>query len=91
MRRMTLGICLGVVIGMTLSNVMRPASVQGEDEKAAANRVFELRTYTSPQGKLNELHARFRDHTTKLFEKHGMKNVIYLTPSDEKLADTTLA
>lgn len=90
MSRMTLGVCMGLVLGLALSNVIRPAAVQGEDEKAAANRYFELRTYIAPPGKLNDLHARFRDHTTKLFEKHGMKNVIYLTPTDPKQAENTL-
>lgn len=44
-------------------------------------RVYELRTYTSPPGKLDALHARFRNHTTKLFEKHGMTNIGYWTPA----------
>ena len=43
-------------------------------------RVFEMRTYFSPAGKLDDLHARFRDHTTKLFAKHGMTNVGYWVP-----------
>ncbi len=42
-------------------------------------RVFELRTYTTAPGKLPALHARFRDHTIKLFEKHGMTNLAYWT------------
>ena len=42
-----------------------------------AVRVFELRTYTATEGKLDNLNARFRDHTLKLFEKHGMKNWAY--------------
>jgi hypothetical protein len=46
-------------------------------------RVFEIRTYTTHEGKLDALNARFRDHTTKLFEKHGMENVIYWTPLEE--------
>lgn len=45
--------------------------------------VYELRTYTTPEGKLPELHKRFRDHTVKLFAKHGMTNVIYWTPTDK--------
>jgi hypothetical protein len=56
-------------------------------EKAAAqskNRVYELRTYTAPEGKLGELQARFRNHTVKLFEKHGMTNIGYWVPVDEK-------
>jgi hypothetical protein len=45
-------------------------------------RVFELRTYTTNEGKLPELHARFTHHTCKLFEKHGMTNLCYWTPID---------
>lgn len=43
-------------------------------------RVYELRIYTAQPGKLDALNARFRDHTAKLFEKHGMTNVGYWTP-----------
>lgn len=42
--------------------------------------VFELRVYTTHEGKLDDLHARFRDHTMKLFEKHGMTNIGYWVP-----------
>ena len=54
-------------------------------------RVFELRTYTTTKGNLGGLDARFRDHTIKLFEKHGMTNLIYwhFLP-DEKGAENTL-
>lgn len=90
MRRISLGVCLGVVIGLTLSNVLRPVAVQGDDKKAAENQVFEMRTYIAPEGKLKDLHSRFRDHTCKLFEKHGMKNVIYLSPTEPKAAENTL-
>lgn len=41
---------------------------------------YELRTYHANEGKLDALHARFRDHTVALFEKHGMTNLIYWTP-----------
>jgi hypothetical protein len=57
---------------------------------AAANRVFELRTYTTPPGKLDALKARFRDHTVKLFEKHGMTNIGYWAPQDAPQKDNTL-
>ncbi len=53
--------------------------------------VFELRTYTCNEGKLDTLDARFRDHTMKLFEKHGMTNVLYTHPTDaDKGAGKTL-
>lgn len=45
--------------------------------------VYELRVYHSYEGKLSDLLKRFREHTTKLFEKHGMKNVAYWVPMDE--------
>ena len=54
-------------------------------------RIFELRTYTTPEGKLENLHARFRDHTMDLFKKHGMENVVYWVKTpDQKDAKTTL-
>ena len=42
-----------------------------------SERVFELRTYTATEGHLDNLNARFRDHTLKLFEKHDMTNWVY--------------
>jgi len=57
----------------------------------ASPRVFEMRTYTASPGNLAALEARFRDHTVKLFSKHGMTNVAYWTlMSDQKGADATL-
>jgi len=56
----------------------------------APDKVFELRTYTAPEGKLGTLHARFRNHTLRIFEKHGMSNVIYLAPMDAPAAENQL-
>ena len=56
----------------------------------ARNRVFEIRTYTANEGKLADMHARFRNHTLRLFEKHGMTNVGYWSPQDEPLSSNTL-
>jgi hypothetical protein len=53
-------------------------------------RVFELRTYTAPDGKIGELHKRFRDHTTRLFQKHGMTNIGYWSPQDAPQSQNTL-
>jgi hypothetical protein len=53
-------------------------------------RLFEIRTYTTEPGKLDALNARFRHHTTKLFEKHGMTNIGYWTPVDEPRSKDTL-
>ena len=56
----------------------------------SADKVFELRTYTAPDGKLGELHSRFRNHTLRIFEKHGMTNVIYLSPTDAPASENQL-
>jgi hypothetical protein len=58
---------------------------------APESRCFEMRTYTAAPGKLEALHARFRDHTNALFKKHGMTLVGYWVPKDkDKGADNTL-
>jgi hypothetical protein len=77
---------MGVLAGF----LSLPSHATGELAVPENSRVFEMRTYTAAPGKLQALHARFRDHTLRLFEKHGMKNVIYLSPVDEKLAGDTL-
>ncbi len=55
-----------------------------------AGKVYELRTYTAPEGKLPNLQARFRDHTIRIFNKHGMKSVGYWVPQDAPAKDNTL-
>lgn len=57
---------------------------------SALAEVYELRTYTTNEGKLDALQARFRDHTAKLFEKHGMTNVGYWIPTSSDQSENTL-
>lgn len=52
--------------------------------------VYELRVYHAYEGKLGDILRRFREHTTRLFEKHGIKNVAYWTPTDEPMKSNTL-
>lgn len=56
----------------------------------ACAEVYELRTYTTHEGKLPALLARFRNHTTKLFEKHGIRNIGYWVPQDPARHENTL-
>ena len=71
----------------------KPAPDRGEaaacscgssDEPATAQRVFELRTYHLNEGKLDDLHKRFRDYTCRLLKKHGAELIGFWTPTDEK-------
>jgi hypothetical protein len=57
----------------------------------AQTRVFELRTYVCNEGKLENLKARFRDHTIRIFARHGMESIGYWIPQDaDKGSKTTL-
>lgn len=73
------GVALGHTFGSSAAARAQPAP-----------RVYELRTYTAPDGKLGELHARFRNHTLRIFQRLGMTNVVYLSPMDAPLKDNTL-
>jgi hypothetical protein len=75
------------VAGLFVHAVFVPAPAVAAQ---TANRVFELRTYTAPEGKLGELNARFRDHTLGLFKKHGITSVGYFTPQDAPTSQNTL-
>ena len=55
-----------------------------------ADGVYELRTCVANPERLADLNARFRDHTTRLFAKHGMKNVAYWTPFDKPDSENKL-
>ena len=73
--------------GFVLGNLVQPSPVLNAQSSGT---VYELRTYTSGPGKLNDLQARFRDHTVGLFERHGMKNVGYWVPTDAPQSENTL-
>ncbi len=74
--------CLGLAITLLGSLSLGLSQVHAQ--------LFELRTYTTNDGKLDDLNARFRDHTVKLFEKHGMKSLGYWVPTDGPTASNTL-
>src|SRR5712671_1778015 len=77
-----------IVFTITLFAVRSAQPVPTMAESKA--RMFEIRTYTTEPGKLPDLLKRFRDHTTKLFEKHGMTNIGYWVPTDEPRSKNTL-
>ena len=72
--------------GLSAGNLLQSGIAQAQ----AAKHVYELRTYTAPEGKLGELNSRFRDHTIRIFNKHGMKSVLYMTPQDAPDSANTL-
>jgi len=68
------------------------AASQGDNPNPAqaSSGVYELRVYHAAPGKLGELLARFREHTIKIFDRHGMKSVAYWSPVDEPEKSNTL-
>lgn len=79
----------GYLLGTTQGDLVLQAEASPVPVVQTAQ-VFELRTYTAADGKIDDLLARFRDHTLRIFEKHGMTNVGYWTPQDEPLSQNTL-
>lgn len=91
----TLGLVLaifgvGFALGRTTTGDLVSTAEAGVASVPQASQVFELRTYTAAEGKYDDLLARFRDHTMRIFEKHGMTNVGYWTPQDAPESGNTL-
>ena len=60
------------------------AKIASSTPATAKARVFELRTYYTHPGKLDDLNKRFSDHTCRIFKNHGIEIVGFWTPQDEK-------
>lgn len=87
MKRRTL---LQSLPAMTLLPAALTDSQPKAESRASSTTIYELRVYHAYEGKLDDLLKRFREHTTKLFEKHGIKNLAYWVPLDEPLKGKTL-
>jgi hypothetical protein len=74
---------LSLIIGLS-------AGIFASSSAQEIGKVFELRIYTATPGNLENLHARFRDHTIRIFENNGMKIVGFWSPTSEEDADDTL-
>jgi hypothetical protein len=81
---------LFLLVALTLVVLVIQAQSIVRGGKKVDTRVFEMRTYYAHPGKMQALHARFRDHTMKLFVKHGMTNVGYWSPLDAAEAEKKL-
>jgi hypothetical protein len=80
-KRSWLFLVVGLVLGASLQWT-RAADAE------STGKVFEIRTYHTFPGRLDALHKRFREHTMKMFEKHGMSNVGYWVPQDSPATST---
>jgi hypothetical protein len=75
------------------ASVGHESLAMGKREQGAATGrstvLYELRIYHVVPGKIENLVARFRDHTMKLFADHGIKSVAYWTALDEPVKSST--
>ena len=81
---------VAAVLTLFAAGFVAGQAFDGGDADAQGRKVFELRTYTSPEGRLDDLLARFRNDTLRIFEKHGMDNVGYWVPADAPASANTL-
>ncbi len=73
---------ISAALMLAISGLAVPRVTEAAD--GPAHRVFELRTYHTNEGKLDDLNKRFREHTCDLLKKHGAELVGFWTPTDEK-------
>ena len=81
---------IGVVLSVVIAGLGAVAAPAAAADAPSAKKVYELRIYTTNPGKLEALHARFRDDTCKLFKKHGIEVVGFWTPAQGDEAQNTL-
>jgi hypothetical protein len=93
-RTFFLGLAYLLVVIAFVTDRMRaaegaPSVIAAPATKAvrSGTELFEMRIYTAAPGKMEALHKRFREHTLKFFEKHGIRSVAYWTAIDEKHQD----
>jgi hypothetical protein len=73
----------GKIVNKVEERFLSTTDYSPNDLLSAGNRIFELRSYKATKHNLGLLNARFRNHTVKLFEKYGMRNLIYWTQNDK--------
>ena len=83
---------IGKTVGFSLLSLLigLGAGLFAVSSAQEGGKVYELRIYTATPGNLDNLQARFRDHTIRIFNNHGMKIVGFWTPTSEEDADDTL-
>lgn len=87
-------LCGATALHLSAADEQDKAAAAGAKAAGAASsgtgRFYEMRTYHCPEGKLEDLHNRFRNHTNRLFKKHGIEMIGYWTPADAPESKNTL-
>ncbi len=75
---------------LSLACLIAPALAADKEKPKVEAKIYELRVYHVLPGRMDAMNARFRDHTCKLFVKHGMTLVGFWQPSDPAERDKKL-
>ena len=83
-------VCGITLVSLAAGSLVTASVVQVSQVSADSNGVFELRIYHAVPGKMPALEARFRDMTSKLLAKHGLKVVGYWVAENATASDKSL-
>jgi hypothetical protein len=75
---------IAIVALLALGVLTVVAAESKQEPSPGKDRVFEMRTYSTHEGRLPALNKRFREHTCDLFKKHGIELIGFWTPIEEK-------
>lgn len=78
------------LVGVVVALAAACSTARAADAAPEKARIFELRTYITNPGKLPDLHKRFRDHTCRIFQKHGIELIAFWTPIEKPACENTL-
>lgn len=79
-----------LVLTLSALGLVAYAGSASTGDQKVQQRVFEMRTYYAAPDRMNALHARFREHTCRLFKKHGMTLIGFWTPEKPEEAQQKL-
>ncbi len=82
--------CIALVVGVLVASLIVMSVPASTADNPPTDKVYELRIYKANPGKLDALNARFRDHTCRLFKKHGIEVIGFWTPTEGEEAQDTL-
>jgi hypothetical protein len=83
-------LCTAAALGIVIAGLALWAAPAPAADTCPTGKIYELRIYTTNPGKLDSLHKRFRDHTCKLFQKHGIELIGFWTPTTGDEAKSAL-
>ena len=87
---MRMVLCISMISGVMIAALAMRSAPSSAADVAPGGKIYDMRIYKANPGKLEALHARFRDYTCKIFQRLGMELVGFWTPTEGDEAKDTL-